>query len=491
MAIIENRVTEAGDVLIIKPIVPIVGILALYQFVDTTVGEDLNNYFRKEFRYSVNGGLTFSQWEELTLINIQNAIITRYDAFVIEYRYTRIGNAPEVELEFHDILVSGEIDDLPYPIYDKTIFKKFFNVNDVNVFGWAINVLEKLYTKGLILPDYIQRAENQSNIEDEDFIVYWNSITHIYAIIVYFARQFHNFETNQLLLEEFLRSKDLTLPNDKNIADILYIYLNYVEEYKKRGTYRIAERKSSIEEVDGELIRITGSQEFEEFIFCLFQNFETGWCIGKSSPTWKGTENILNLNKMGEIYPESFLIVSEIEPAKYIVSPKQAYEISFRIKPLSTSLSIDFGVRCFDKNDVELSLKDSLTNNDSQYFIENLQFKVADEWYFVRGVIYGYLPSANDLHILNLGVGNNLRFVENVSKIMPTFNFSNVTYGEEIKDIVLRPAKLPFSKGQLGVKNILYLNCVNNNGDKTDEDIRNFSSEKLIPYNNVLKVNLL
>ena len=487
MAIIENRVTEEGDVLVIKPEVPIVGILALYQFVDTTQGESETDYFRKEFRYSVNGGLTFSSWEELTLINIQNAVITRYDAFVIEYRYTRVGNTPEVELEFNDILVSGELSSIPYPIYERTIFSKFFRVNDVEIFGWAINVLEKLYTRGLILPDYIERANNQSNLEDEDFIVYWNSITHIYAIIVYFARQFHKFETNQILLEEFLNSKDLIQPIDANIEDILYLFGNYVDEYKKRGTYRIIERKSNGAPIDGELIRLTGSQDYEEFIFGLFQNFEIGWCIGKSSPTWNATENITNLIKYKGLVDEANAIVEE----SCSISAYQIYEVSFRIKSSSPSLTLDFGVKCWDKNNNEISTRHSLTNLDEIYFLKGESLSVQGEEFYVRGVIYNYLPDMSNIHVTNIGKGNNLRLVPYTYKITPFLTIYNGDPSDEISDIIIRPAKLPFSRGQLGVKNILYLNCYNNNGDKTNKEISNFIKNKLIPYDNVLIANLL
>src|ERR1035437_5553249 len=98
MAIIENVSTEGGDVLSIKTDIPIVGLIALSQFVDTTEGERTTDYFRKEFKYSVNGGLTFSSWIGLTTINIAAVDISKFDAFVIEYRYTRVGTTPDVTL---------------------------------------------------------------------------------------------------------------------------------------------------------------------------------------------------------------------------------------------------------------------------------------------------------------------------------------------------------------------------------------------------------
>lgn len=488
MAIIENRVTAEGDVLIIKPEVPIVGLMALYQFVDTTVGESATDYFLKEFRYSVDGGLTFGDWYELSLINISGVEIAQQSTFVIEYRYTRVGYAPEVELEFEDILVSGEIEELPYPVFDKTVFKKFFNVNDINVFGWAINVLEKLYVKGLILPDYIQRADNNSNLEDEDFIVYWNSITHFFAIIVYFARQFHNFESNELLLVEFLKSRDITISDNYDISELLYVYQNYVEEYRKRGTSQIIERSETI---DGELIRLTGSQIFEEFIFAVFQSHDTGWCVSKSSPTWKGTENILSLNKVEEELVPDYLI-GEIpaEAHKITVSPKQAYEVSFRLFTTSPTLTFSFGVNCFDKDDNALTIKNNYNDAFTNNFASVESVGVTSEWVWIRGVIYPYDSIFDEVYGLNIGVGNNLKFLENVAKIQMFLEFSNVASGDEIKDIVIRPAKLNFSRGQLGIKNIIYLNCVNNSS-KDDEQIIEFVKNKLIPYDNVLKANLL
>lgn len=484
MAVIDNRVTEEGDILIIKPEVPIVGIMALYQFVDTTENESETNYFLKEFRYSVDGGLTFSDWVKLSLINISAIQITQQSAFVIEYRYTRIGNAPEVKLAFEDILVSGEIEDLPYPIYQKTVFDKFFPVNDINIFGWAINVLEKLYVKGLILPDYIERANNNSNLEDEDFIVYWNSVTHYFAIIVYFARQFHNFDTNQYLLEAFLQSRDITTPIDKNIADLVYLYSNLIEEYKKRGTFQVIDRG----EVDGELLRLIGNNINDEFIFATLQNFETGWCLGKSSPTWKGTENILNLIKFNSVVAESE--VGTID--KIVISSKQSYEVSFKVKTSNLLARFTLGAKTWDKDNNALSLRNNYNDADSDYFIQAYELLFADTWCNVKGVIYPFTSDATESLSLNIGQGNNLRFREAANKVVPFLTITGVQPEEiEIEGVILRPVKLPFSRGQLGIKNIIYLNSINNNGSLSDKQIQQFISEKLISYDNVLKVNFI
>lgn len=59
MAIIENRVTEEGDVLIIQPEVPIIGLLSLYNFVDTT-----DEYQIVEYHLFVKGNTSYNLTEK-------------------------------------------------------------------------------------------------------------------------------------------------------------------------------------------------------------------------------------------------------------------------------------------------------------------------------------------------------------------------------------------------------------------------------------------
>lgn len=521
MAIIDNRVTAEGDVLIIKTEAPVLGLIALTQFVDTTANESETDYFLKEFRVSENGGLTFGDWIELTLSNIQSVVVSKFDAFVIEYRYTRVGNAPLVELEFQDILVSGVIEDLPYPAYQKSIFSKFFTVNDINIFGWALNVLEKIYVKGLILPNFYERGLNQSNLEDEDFIVYWNSITHFFALIVYFARQFHNFDSNEILLLEFLKSKDISLPIDENITDLLLIYENYVNEFKKRGTLQIIDQKETGAVVDGELIRLIDHKITEEFLFALFQNFESGWCIGKSSPTWNGTENIVNLIKGYEFtdlvadlskYPlvgetsieinsnklllnapvgECGIKYSGDDSFKIIVDPDVDYEISFRIKQTSKLSNLSFGCLFWDIVGNSLSGKNIETNLDTVWFFENQSLHLTNQDYWIRGILF-HKNKSNSISKTNIGFGRNIIMPPTVNYIVPTITVDGDgdqdTYIDRIK---IRPVKLNFTRGQLGVRNLIYLFTKNNNHGFSDMQINQKISQKLIPYNSFLKSNFI
>lgn len=300
MAVIENRVTEIGDVIRIKTEVPVVGLLFLTTFSDD-VEEEPSASFLKQFRYSNDGGLNFTAWQDLTLINIQNVSVERKDQFILEYRYEATGTSIGTGLVFNSITVSGEFENLEYPIYDTTLFKKFFDVNDVNVLGWALNVLEKLYRNG-ILPEYIKRNDDSSeNTEDRDFIVFWNTTTHFFALMVYFYRQYENIASNKELIKEFLEGKDIQIPIDENLEDLSYLLYNYIAEYRRRGTERIVYKKGvNGEQINGELLRLIGFKEPDEFLFALLEPKDTGLCVGHSSPCWKGTEGIVNLIKAYE-----------------------------------------------------------------------------------------------------------------------------------------------------------------------------------------------
>lgn len=300
MAIIENTSSESGDIMRIRTEVPIIGLLFLNTFTDSTENETGSVYFSKQFRYSNNAGLTFTTWQDLTSLNIQNVEVSKKDQFILEYKYLTTG-VPTTPLVLNSVDVSGQFENLEFPIYETTLYKQFFEVNDPKVLGWALNVLEKLYRSG-ILPEYIKRNDNTSdNTEDRDFIVFWNTTTHFFALMVYFYRQYENIASNKELIKEFLEGKDIQIPIDENLEDLSYLLYNYIAEYRRRGTERIVYKKGvNGEQINGELLRLIGFKEPDEFLFDLLEPKDTGLCVGQSSPCWKGTEGIVNLIKAYE-----------------------------------------------------------------------------------------------------------------------------------------------------------------------------------------------
>ena len=521
MAIINNRVTEEGDVLIIQPEVPIIGLLSLYNFVDTTDGEVQTDYFRKEFRYSTNGGVTYSEWAELSLLNISNVMITKYNQFFIEYRYTRVGTTPEIDLQFDDILVSGTFEELPYPIYNTTNFKKFFQVNDINVFGWALNVLEKLYQTGIV-PEYIVRNRGNNNLEDEDFIVYFNTITHYFALIVYFARQFRDISQSPLLLEEFLRQKGIELGNITTNEKI-DVYNDYLTQFKQRGTSDMI-KKATLTNIDGELLRLIRYSDPEEFILALLRPKETGWCIGYSSPTWPGTENMINLIKGYEyteevvdlskyplknsayIYIEENAIKVSSVPAgatagisyeddstkKIVVSYNLDYEISFMIKTDSLDNNLKFGIKGYDSNQNNINFISEKLGGSSNYFVDSRPLKIIDQYYWVRGIIYNK-DKVVDIDDYCFPDGNNLKFSSGDTKfIIPIILLDNTTENISgnvwITDIKIRPLQTPFTQGQLGIHDIVMVYLVNHNPEKSVIQLENTIKDMFINADSFLKI---
>jgi len=526
MAIIDNRVTEEGDVLIIKPEVPIIGILSLLNFVDTTQNESPSDYFLKEFRYSENGGIIFSDWIELTNLNISNIVITKYNQFIIEYRYTRVGDAPEVELEFDDILVSGTFEDLPYPIYNTTFFKDFFEVNDINVFGWALNVLEKLYLKG-ILPEYIVRGENlNNNLEDEDFIVFWNAITHYFAILVYYARQFKDISQIPSLLEQFLLNRGIELGN-ATAEDSIYIFNNLIDQFRLRGTSSIINKKSDGFTIDGEFLRLIWFNAPEEFIFALLRSDEVGWCISKSSPMWNGTENMINLIKGYEFTKEVIdltkyplinsglisisgddMVVDNIpasetggiyqdgdDSKKIIISPDLDYEISFFVKVDNLSTPITFELKGYDNVGGHINLESVKSGASSNSFFIRKTLKIVDQFYWVRGILYNQNKSTDGNDYI-FPEGNNLRSTANLKYIVPNILLDNslgggVSGSMNLTNIKIRPLNTPFTRGQLGLNNIILSYLINNNSEYNVTKIEDITKNSLINATNFLKINYI
>lgn len=521
MAIIDNRVTEDGDVLIIKPEVPVVGLISLYNFIDTIVGETQNDYFLKEFRYSVNGGVSFSEWAELTVENLQSVSVSKEHQFVIEYRYTRIGGTPGEELEFEDILVSGDRETLDYPIYDSTYFNDFFSPININIYGWALNVLEKLYMTG-ILPKYVQREVNKNNpLSDIDFISFWNTITHFFAIIVYFARQFRDIKSRENLLLEFLKNRDIIMSN-ADYAELLSMFEDYISTISQRGTY---------DSVDNELKNLIGYGG-EEFLFSHLKPEEIGWCIGMSSPVWNNTEKMVNMIKGYEFtsevvdlskYPlrnpqyidivDEWMRVTGVplghssgvaydsdESKRILVDKAIGYEVSFFCKTPSTSVLFSFSLDCMDKDGNSESLRDVTSNSQSNVFFSNKSLDRADTLYHIRGIIYDELyrvdndgvfstdPKAvfyPEGHHLKFGVGSDIRYI--VPKILLNSSSSSDTL--YLSNIKIRPLKLNYTRGQLGMKNIINL-ILKNGSELSDASLRNRIRETMIPLNSFLKTRI-
>jgi hypothetical protein len=513
MAVIESRVTENGDVIIVKTNVPVVGIVALISFIDSTIGETGDTYFEKTFQYSTNGGITFSDWIELTTVNIQGIDIERTDYFIVEYRYKRIGTGGD--LTFESIHIGGTLEPLSHPVFNSMVFANFFTPDDTNVLDWALNVLEKLYKLGII-PSYVKR--NQGG-DDRDFISYWFTITHFFAILVYYARGFEHVPGSIALMREFVKGRGVYIRDNPDVEELSYIYNNYIAEIAKRGTEAVYLKSTSI---DGEILRLLNNIVTDEFLFALTLRGELGWCVGESSPLYTGADNIVNLIKGYEFtetvesldkYPLINLQYIAIINGKMqitgvlsanssgigvagfldtehciVIDPSLDYEISFKVQKTELVGDLSFGVTIFDQYANLLTSVRITTGANDNMFFTLASLNQTDTEYWVRGVLHA---SDSDLiadDVLAIGFGQGLRMPAAAKYIFPHIIVAN-TSGSVLTDIVtisdikVRVSSLWFSRGLLSARNFIIGYLKNNSTEYNNQQVEKIIDNELIPYN--------
>ncbi len=441
--IIGNKSSEIGDVLSIQTDTPLIGLVALYSFVDVTQGEYADRSFSKTFRYSVDG-INWTQFVPLTNDNLAGVQVQSNDTFYAEYRYERIGSDTTGNLEFDSVTLNGDfILSTDGPAYLASNFNNYFVQNNICSISWSVNVLEKLYKKGIV-PNYIERNLTGDNLDDRDYIDFWRAITHYFALYVCLARQFQFFYQNRDLLIEYVKQRGLFVCNDISYQDLYYLMQNYYDEIRQRGTRQIFKPKDSIKKVDGEYLRLICYDPRDEFLRNLNRNEHIGWNIGNSSPLYKGLEDRLNVNKfyidyVDDIYNFNDLSIkpsylpflsigensnsnslsssnsnSDSTPTtvdndviiihnpgsnnqagigngdkRIVINPNIDYEVTFFIKTRNSTLQgITFGVNCYDINDNAMSTLQIDTLVPQNNFLIQEKLNQEDKFYFVRGILF-------------------------------------------------------------------------------------------------------
>lgn len=531
MAIVGNVASEIGDIIRITTDVPVIGIVSLQSFMDDVLDETGERYFEKSFRYSIDGGLNFTIWYDLNTVNIQNIEISRKNQFVIDYRYVRSGEEESGTLAFNNLTLSGDFQELPYPVYRRNVFNQFYDVNDVGVLGWALNVLEKLYNRG-ILPDYITRKWDEDNplFDDVDFTAFFNTITHFFAIIVYMGREYEDIYSDEILLPYFLESIGLFLEINQTFLQQQVLMGQYPSEFKARGTESVVYFDNLIAGTPaGELLRLISYQYPEDQLLALLEPHATGWCVSKSSPTFNYTTHCANMVKGYETsegitdqnnYPTQGSVITIVDntmrlqvttglvgiytetfPTKpnasyldnaIVVSEELDYEIVIRIKDDNVGVPPDhwyFGVRCFDADENEVVPFNLTSKTNSSFFFEAKRLHSINKEYMIRGILYSSTTSDNfgdtrDMK-LNIGYGSYLKMSPTTRFIAPMIYLDNGFGGGTIIECKARPLNFNFTLGKFGLKHILYF-LYKNNSTLNTQGIYNKASQYLIPYNNTL-----
>ena len=502
----DNIISNIGDVLIVRIEPKITGKIRFTGYTETIENETEERSLKREFRISQDGVF----WTDWATLNIDNLSSEEYftDSYIqIEIRYTRTGTDESGDIVFKSIDFNGTRKSIQFdaPTLQSSIFGNIIGTNILAKL--ERNIFKKLYYRG-ILPDYIKRAENLSYNEDKDFVDLFYSIARFFSILISFFRRWENFRNDEDLLREQVRGYGIYFnENDITLSELKYIAQNILSQAQQRGTEMIFKRKG-VAPIDGEFIRLTRNRICDELLYEYIPIYKIGWCLGNSSPIYKGTAMAYNLNKTKENTKDfqslsNFVlsksgtgsyslqntdnkrvirlsatsrgtghsaigrIISNINVGDNIYSADSQldYEITFAFKINSgtnlSKLTLNFGVEGFDINKEKLN--DAFSTVDGfqvseNFFDQSMDIWKIGQWYYARGIIHAYSSENVIGSKTNLGIGQDLVFNNSFVKyIIPKIEFYTKTaqnasidiYDYKIRPLIRGKNILPLKNGSI------------------------------------------
>ena len=502
----DNIISNIGDVLIVRIEPKITGKIRFTGYTETIENETEERSLKREFRISQDGVF----WTDWATLNIDNLSSEEYftDSYIqIEIRYTRTGTDESGDIVFKSIDFNGTRKSIQFdaPTLQSSIFGNIIGTNILAKL--ERNIFKKLYYRG-ILPDYIKRAENSSYNEDKDFVDLFYSIARFFSILISFFRRWENFRNDEDLLREQVRGYGIYFnENDITISELKYIAQNILSQAQQRGTEMIFKRKG-VAPIDGEFIRLTRNRICDELLYEYIPIYKIGWCLGNSSPIYKGTAMAYNLNKTKE-NTKDFQSLSNFVLSKsgtgsyslqntdnkrvirlsatsrgtgnsaigridsninvgdniYSADSQLDYEITFAFKINSgtnlSQLTLNFGVEGFDINKEKLN--DAFSTVDGfqvseNFFDQSMDIWKIGQWYYARGIIHAYSSENVIGSKTNLGIGQDLVFNNSFVKyIIPKIEFYTKTaqnasidiYDYKIRPLIRGKNILPLKNGSI------------------------------------------
>ena len=142
---------------------------------------------------TIGNGVIKSDWFDIeTLATTNETTISglSYDVprdNVIQIRLRRIGDGENIRFESFEI-TGGEyfIDVKPTPTIDSSMFSDINHQYETD--DLENNLFKKLYFRGIV-PNYINRGENRSKEEDEDYIALFSTIARFFTLIIRFFKR--------------------------------------------------------------------------------------------------------------------------------------------------------------------------------------------------------------------------------------------------------------------------------------------------------------
>lgn len=401
-------------------------------------------------------------------------------------------------------------------IYNRTVFKQFFEKNDNRVMAWADNVLSKVCNPG-ILPTFFDKT-------NPDFVSFWGGVTHLFALIVIYGRQYEEIDVNKILFDLFISERGLVTDTVTTEEQMEYLFNNYVEEYRKRGRMDIVSKEGSIL---GELLRLIRYSDPNEFIFSLLSPKEIGWTIGWSSPTWRRTDTVLNITKAYEstvnvedlskyplinatgvrlqsdvdndnnpIQTMTFVGATKVGISSendldtlLVVDEDVDYQISFKLKANATQdLGLTFGILAYDELKRPMTCVETVGTTESNHFTPNGAISLVnpDVYYDIRVILFKKNRAFVEEVGLNFLNGTALKLVKGVKYISLYLvqDRSASSANLNIYDIKVKPLYLPFYQGYLGEKNVI-ASYYRNASYSSQSTIDQFIDTYLVSYKNI------
>ena len=544
----DNKIYNIGDTLIITVKPKQKGTATITSFEDSFIGLAEQKKIRREYRI-VEDDMFYSDWVELSNDSISGKKLKQNN--YIQVRYTRYGTDLSGYIEFQNITFQGDFNPeiINSPILDNSIFSDIAWSEETELL--AKNLFKKLYYRG-ILPMYILRGDNQDVNEDSDFISLFYSVAKYFAIIIRFFKRFENFYNDEELMLEWLRQNEIQFDESTtSLTQLQFLARHLYDEIRKRGTTMVFKRQGDVVngkeiEIDGELIRLIRSKRSDELLYENIPFKKLGWCIGNSSPLYRGTAFSEKLNKTkesGEDFEDlnnfqtffnrnSALSIIQADNAKkvlfckttgnsacglgridesveisdriYTADPNLDYEITFMFNPQLTGngAKINFGVEAFDvmKNKLDNAFITPNGEKVTEMFMDGIPMSNfrENQWYFVRGIIHAYSSSFVENVKLNCGFGNNLTFDNKFIKyILPKIYLSSQNSSQmflwnyKIRPLIRGTNILPLKSGFENSHSLGFIQCPqifyayfrNNNNSQSKSEITDIIERYLLPFN--------
>lgn len=298
----DNRIYNIGDTLVITVKPKQKGTAIITSFEDSFIGLAEEKKIHRDYRI-IEDDMFYTDWVELTNDTINGKELKQNN--YIQVRYTRYGTDLSGYIEFQNIVFNGDFNPevINSPILDNSIFADIAWSEETEVL--AKNLFKKLYYRG-ILPMYILRGDNRSVDEDKDFISLFYSVAKYFAIIIRFFKRFEKFYDDEELMLEWLRQNEIQFDESTiKLTQLQFLARHLYDEIRKRGTTMIFKRQGDVVndkeiEIDGEFIRLIRSKRSDELLYENMPFKKLGWCLGNSSPLYRGTGFSEKLNKTKE-----------------------------------------------------------------------------------------------------------------------------------------------------------------------------------------------